>query len=435
MKHEPFAFKKFVSLTRTSETHIIKMKTIQRITLALLLTIVAFPMLAQKADDYREKAKQGDKVAQCDLGVCYHRGLGIDPDLQQAMYWWELSAKQDYAPAQFNLGTIYLDQQDYEKALFWLTKASNQYYADADYQIGVMYSNGMGVEQDGEKTYYWLTKAAMHGSKEAKTILDGISLEKKQGSNGKYGFVNKDGKEQIPFEYDEVEPFSVKASTVWDYYSDEAYSSPATERVSVDAKKNGKWGLIDKANNILIPFEYDDHFRYAGKGLYHTSKNGRKGMIDEQNNVLIPFEYEDIEDFFDYLKVMKNKKWGLVARNGYKLVLPCRYDKIESANKDYAVVRKGAKWGIVKVAVNEQVVIPFDYDELSMFSEGLARAKKNGKWGFVDSNNKTVIPFEYEEASVFRSDGTASVKKIGNCSSIDKNNHIIESTMDLEEYY
>jgi hypothetical protein len=429
------AFKKFVSLTRASKTHIITMKTIQRITLTLLLTIVALPMLAQKADDFREKANQGNKEAQCNLGLCYQQGVGTEKDMQQAIFWMEKAAQQDYALAQYCLGNIYLEQQNYEQAMLWLTKASNQYYGDADYQIGVMYSNGLGVEKDGEKTYYWLTKAAMHGCKDAKTILDGITLVKKQGSNGKYGFVNKNGEEQIPFEYDDVEPFSVEASSVWDYYSDEVYSSPATERVSVDAKKNGKWGLIDKANNILIPFEYDDHFKYAGKGLYHTSKNGKKGMIDEQNKVLIPFEYEDIEDFFDYLKVMKTKKWGLVARKGYKLALPCRYDKIESANKDYAVVRKGAKWGIVKVAANEQVVIPFNYDELNMFSQGLARAKKNGKWGFVDSNNKTIIPFEYEEASVFRSNGTASVKKQGKWSTIDKNNHIIESTMDLEEYY
>lgn len=389
------------------------MKHVQRITLALLLVIMALPMWAQKAADFLEKANQGDKVAQCNLGLCYQQGVGTAKDMQQAIFWMEKSANQDYALAQFSLGTFYIELQNYEQALFWLTKASNQYYGPADYQIGVMYANGWGVEKDNNKVYYWLTKAAMHGDKEAKTILDGISLEKKQGSNGKYGFVNKNGEEQIPFEYDDLESFLGVAYT---------------------AKKNGKWGLIDKANNILIPFEYDDHFKYAGKGLYHTSKNGKKGMIDEQNKVLIPFEYEDIEDFFDYLKVMKTKKWGLVARKGYKLALPCRYDKIESANKDYAVVRKGAKWGIVKVAANEQVVIPFNYEELGLFYEGLARAKKNGKWGFVDSNNKTVIPFEYDEAGGFRSYGEAMVKKQDKWYTIDKSNHIVDSTV-LEDDY
>ena len=402
------------------------MKTIQRITLALLLTIIALPMLAQKADDFREKASQGDKEAQCNLGLCYQQGIGTEKDMQQAIFWMEKAAKQDYAPAQFNLGTFYLDLENYEQALFWLTKASNQYYALADYQIGVMYSNGLGVEKDGDKVYYWLTKAAMHGYKDAKVILNDIILEKKQGSNGKYGFVNKNGNEQIPFEYDDVESFSEEKSVVWDYDGEVLDISPAGEKICVNAKKNGKWGLIDKANNILIPFEYDQNIEYAGNGLYRTSKNGKKGMIDEQNNVLIPFEYDDIEDFFSYLKVKKDKKWGLLARDGYKLALPCRYDRIESAGKDYAAVRKGAKWGIVKVAVNEQVVVPFDYDQINLFTEGLARAKKNGKWGFVDSHNKTVIPFEYEEASIFRSDGTASVKKQGKWSTIDTNNHIIE---------
>lgn len=409
------------------------MKRVFKIVILALLLLAHVPLWAQKADDYRDKASQGDKIAQYNLGVCYLNGFGVEKDVQKAIYWCEKSAKQEYAAAQYCLGTIYLEQQNYQEAMSWLTKASNQHYADAEYQMAVVYSNGLGVAKDSEKTYYWLTKAAMHGCKDAREILDDIVLEKKQGDNGKYGFVNKEGEERIPFVYDEVEPFYQAASTVWDYVSDDYYFVPASKSVYVSAKKNGKWGIIDKANNTHIPFEYDSPLDYVGNALFRTSKNGKKGYIDEQNNIVVPFEYDMIEDFFSYLKVSKNGKYGLIAREGYKVALPFEFDKIESANKYYAAVRKGAKWGIVKVNVNSEVVIPFEYDELSLFSEGLARVKKNGKWGFVDSNNKTVIPFEYEEAGIFREDGTASVKKQGRWGTIDKNNHFTKNENEKED--
>lgn len=58
-------------------------------------------------------------------------------------------------------------------------------------------------------------------------------------------------------------------------------------------KKDGKWGMIDKQNNVKIPFEYDkvNDSRY---GWVPVKKNGKWGMhtLDEQE--IVPTEYDDI---------------------------------------------------------------------------------------------------------------------------------------------
>ncbi|MFU2419170.1 MAG: tetratricopeptide repeat protein [Bacteroidota bacterium] len=62
-----------------------------------------------------------------------------------------IAAEQGFADAQCNLGLMY----DYgsgvevsnEKAVEWYLKAEEQGLADAQNNLGVMYKNGRGVEQ------------------------------------------------------------------------------------------------------------------------------------------------------------------------------------------------------------------------------------------------------------------------------------------------
>lgn len=60
--------------------------------------------------------------------------------------------------------------------------------------------------------------------------------------DGKYGFIDRSGKEIVPFTYE----------SVWNF---DTYLS---------AKKDGKWGLIDMNNKIILPFEYSS-ISSAGK--------------------------------------------------------------------------------------------------------------------------------------------------------------------------
>jgi len=88
-------------------------------------------------------------------------------EYEKAIPLLEALAKEGYAPAQYDLGVIYLNgdgaPQDDAKALEWTRKAAEQGNADAQYNLGAMYFNGQGVKRDFEKAKEWYAKAADQG--------------------------------------------------------------------------------------------------------------------------------------------------------------------------------------------------------------------------------------------------------------------------------
>ena len=44
-------------------------------------------------------AKQGNMMAQYNLGVLYRTGRGVEADMDTALYWYKLSAAQGYEEA------------------------------------------------------------------------------------------------------------------------------------------------------------------------------------------------------------------------------------------------------------------------------------------------------------------------------------------------
>jgi TPR repeat protein len=67
------------------------------------------------AEYVRPYAEVGVAEAQCELGVQYHLGLGVEADLLEAERWPTKAAQQKNAVAWSNLGTLYL-QRDPERS-------------------------------------------------------------------------------------------------------------------------------------------------------------------------------------------------------------------------------------------------------------------------------------------------------------------------------
>jgi TPR repeat protein len=84
-------------------------------------------------------AHQGVAMAQHFLGWHYHKGIGIDQNDRQAVFWWQKAAVQGIAEAQQGLG--------------WA------------------YANGRGVDEDPAEAYRWYNRAAASGDEEARSGL------------------------------------------------------------------------------------------------------------------------------------------------------------------------------------------------------------------------------------------------------------------------
>ena len=88
----------------------------------------------------------------------------------EAVKWWRTAAKQGDAVAQVNLGWMYAQgngvTQDYAEAVKWWRKVAEQGHKHAQIKLGVMYKEGNGVTQDTIAAHMWFNIAAKNRSSE-----------------------------------------------------------------------------------------------------------------------------------------------------------------------------------------------------------------------------------------------------------------------------
>ncbi len=75
---------------------------------------------------YLQAAEQGHVKAECKVGLCYRKHLGVAYDIDEAVRWVRLSAVHGYAAAQYHLGTYYHRglgvHKDIREALEWYAR-------------------------------------------------------------------------------------------------------------------------------------------------------------------------------------------------------------------------------------------------------------------------------------------------------------------------
>ena len=192
--------------------------------------------------------------------------------------------------------------------------------------------------------------------------------------NGKYGFIDKNGREIIPCNYDWID--------------DEHYLCNDNCRIVL----NGKYGFIDKNGKEVIPCNYDFACVFD-EGLAAIKLNGKWGFIDRDGIEGIPHRYEDVYAFSEGFAAIKlNGKWGFVNKEGIEAV-PCKYDESYCFTEGLASVRLQDKFGFVNKEGIE--AIPCKYDSVTNFVNRLACVELNGGWGLIDNTGREVTPFNY----------------------------------------
>jgi TPR repeat protein len=78
---------------------------------------------------FQASAEAGDVYGYNNMGYAYERGIGVEPDLDAAIDWYERAARGGQPNAPINLGFIYRDggpglEPDPERAAFWFAEAA-----------------------------------------------------------------------------------------------------------------------------------------------------------------------------------------------------------------------------------------------------------------------------------------------------------------------
>jgi hypothetical protein len=148
---------------------------------------------------------------------------------------------------------------------------------------------------------------------------------------GKWGFIDKSGKTVIPFLYETTTVESRPAVVAFEHYhTGYSYFSEGIALV----KRDGKYGFIDKTGREVIPCKYVSAQVFSGD-FSKVSNNGKYGIIDKTGREIVPCSYktDEISQFSNGLcAISRNSKWGFVDTTG-KEVIPCKYDGVSDFNK------------------------------------------------------------------------------------------------------
>ncbi|GAA0804831.1 WG repeat-containing protein [Psychrobacter piscatorii] len=126
-----------------------------------------------------------------------------------------------------------------------------------------------------------------------------------------------------------------------------------------------QWGYMDKEGRAVIPFEFDSASDFIN-GIATVSKDYKYGAIDRSGKVVLEFKYSHLGDFKEGLasfSPMNSDKQGFINTKGKEVIAPI-WDQTMHFAEGRAAVAKGdyenAKWGFVDAL--GKVIIEPKYD-------------------------------------------------------------------------
>ena len=191
------------------------------------------------------------------------------------------------------------------------------------------------------------------------------------------------------------------------------------------ARKGNKTGIINIADEILVPFVYDNINPFS-MGLAAVSNNGKKGFINRRGEVVIPLQYNiSYTGFYGPgLAIVKKGKYGVIDMQN-NVIIPFKYSSISwSGNQNNFIVKKGGRWASFSFDC-VQLSDFYYYDEVTQASHSrvftdaknlptLVHNKEQGKIvnAYIDSTHHQIVPYGvYDFAMPFSLGRKAIVRK------------------------
>jgi hypothetical protein len=186
--------------------------------------------------------------------------------------------------------------------------------------------------------------------------------------NGKWGVINTKNIVLLDFDFDELKEYQFDGVKLF--------------------KKNGKWGILDKNFSVKLNNVYDS--LVYNNGTYLVKQNDKWAIFDYKYNEILPFKFKDISitpDKQGYYVQDENAKYGYYNKKGV-LEIPIKYTYIQKFKfrNDFKYREYPNNKYVGLLNVNNKIIIEAKYDDIFPFENGYALVIKNGKYGYINKD-------------------------------------------------
>lgn len=259
-------------------------------------------------------------------------------------------------------------------------------------------------------------------------------------SDGKWGFINEKGEVIIPIAYSLAHSFSEGLAAVNLGYETGDGVLGGDGYSSTIILNNGKWGFINKNNEVVIPLIYNwvspfsEGLAYVSGEIFIDKKgketislkgksfafvggfkngfaligpdNGLYGYLDRTGKVVVPpiftqatIEQTPIEQLIalaaqELILFTVDEKWGYKNRLE-EIVIPATFNTACGFSDDMALVERDGQWFYInKDGSQATPYLPYNHTE--NFVNGYAKVRSGKFWGYIDKTGTEVIPTIYD---------------------------------------
>jgi len=112
----------------------------------------------------KESVNNGNEISKVkyDLALLYIYGKGTVQNKQAAINLFIEDGSEDNSLHQYYLGQLFSIAQDSKNSIYWYEKSANNGHALAQYELGLIYFRGTKIKQDIEIARSWIQKSIMN---------------------------------------------------------------------------------------------------------------------------------------------------------------------------------------------------------------------------------------------------------------------------------
>ncbi len=258
----------------------------------------------------------------------------------------------------------------------------------------------------------------------------------------KYGVADIKGKTILPLDYNQIDVTGICIYATTDdgvkTFDKNGKEIQMEENTTITNTENSKYriqthsdpqavtyGVIDDSGNEIVPKDYSYIEYFADNYFIVSDMNGKLGIIDDKNNIILDLKYTSLQKV-DGTNILQA---GIVDGNTTSTELySSKIEKI-CETKDGLIKTKGnyiyvIEDGTTYVDIETQKVVP----NTEVFANNTLFAKKDdatGLWGFVDKSGTSKVDCIYDKVTEFNNSGYAGFKKGDKWGVINENGEVI----------